>query len=112
MTTADDRITRLEVAYDFLKENMATKEELALVAARIEALDARLTGRMDSMEARLDARMDSLEARLTGRMDSMEARFESMEARLESMESRLLIKFGTLAAGLAGLIIIAQRFWT
>ena len=38
MTTAAARLARLEVAYDFIRENMATQVDIALLTGRIDSL--------------------------------------------------------------------------
>ncbi len=44
MTTSEerDRTTRLEVAYEFVKENMATQADIARLEGKIEAFESRL----------------------------------------------------------------------
>ena len=44
MTTSEDRdeITRLEVAYEFIRENMATQADVALLEGKLEALDEKM----------------------------------------------------------------------
>ena len=114
MTTSEDRITRLEAAYEFLKDNMATKEGIATLSGRMEALDARMTGRMDSLETRLDGRMDSLEARLDGGMSSMSSRMDALEARMDarmdSMEARLNGRWDGLHGSANRLPGVTHRF--
>ena len=100
MTTTDDgdRITRLEIAYEFIRENMATQADIA-----------RLEGRMTALEGTMATQADI--ARLEGRMGSLEGRMEGLEAKMEAMEARLLIRFVAVAAVMSGVIIAAQKLW-
>ena len=118
MTTTEDRdrLARLEAAYEFIRENMTTKEDAARLEGRMDAMNAELNGRMDSMGARLDGRMDSMNADLNGRMDVLNGRMDTMqtrfEGRMDAMESRLLIRFGAGGVMLAGVVIGVLKFWT
>jgi hypothetical protein len=44
VTTSEDRdrVTRLEVAYEFVKENMSTQADVARLEGRVDALENRL----------------------------------------------------------------------
>ena len=55
MTTTEDRdrLARLEAAYEFVRDNMATKEDVARLEGRMDTMKAEMTGRMDAMESRL-----------------------------------------------------------
>jgi tetrahydromethanopterin S-methyltransferase subunit G len=76
-----------------MQAEMATKDDLHALAARMDQMDAR----MDQMATKDDlhalaARMDQMDARLEqmdARMDQMDARLEQMDARLEQMDARM-----------------------
>ncbi len=88
MTTSEDRdrVTRLEVAYEFVKENMSTQADVA-----------RLEGRVDAVEARLEGRMDALEERLDGKIDAL--------------GNRLLLRFVAVAVVMSSVIIGVLKLW-
>ena len=56
--------------------------------ARMDAIEARISGRMDDFEARINGRMDAFEAHISGRMDAFEAH---IEARLQKFRSEMLL---------------------
>jgi len=67
--------------------------------ARMDAIEARISGRMDDFEARINGRMDAFEAHISGRMDAFEAHisgrmdaFEAhIDARLQKFRSEMLL---------------------
>ncbi len=72
------------------------------LTARIDGLDASLTGRFDSLSGRVDSlsgRFDSVSDRvdsLSGRFDSLSGRVDSLSDRVEKFESSLTARMLSL----------------
>ena len=66
---------------------LATKNDLGVLGARLDAVETSLMARVDGLEVGLGARIDGLEASFTARMDGLEARMGGLEGRMASIES-------------------------
>ncbi len=83
--TLEERVTILETRLDTILPTLATKEDIA-----------RLEGKMDAMDARLGGRIDATNRRLEGKIDAM--------------GNRLLIRFTGVMAALLAIAVAAARF--
>ena len=74
--TLEERVTILETRFDTILPTLATKEDIA-----------RLEGKMDAMNERLEGKMDAMNERLEGKMDAMNV-WSGWKARLRGWMAR------------------------
>ena len=83
--TLEERVTILETRFDTILPTLATKEDIARLEGKIDAMDARLGGRIDATNRRL-------------------------EGKIDAMGYRLLIGFSGVMAALLAIAVAATRF--
>ena len=88
----EERVTALETRLDTILPTLATKEDIA-----------RLDGKIDAMGERLDGKIDALSER-------MEGKFDSVNKRIDAMESRMLLRFTGISATLLAIAVAAAKF--
>ncbi len=116
--TLEERVTILETRFDTILPTLATKEDIAKLEGRIDAVDERLGGRIDAVDERLGGRIDAVDERLGGKIDAVEERLggridagnERLEGKIDAMGYRLLIGFTSVAAAVAAIAVAAARF--
>ena len=94
--TLEERVTILETRLDTILPTLATKEDIARLEGKIDAMDARLGGRIDALDERLGGEIDATNRRLEGKIDAM--------------GNRLLIRFTGVMAALLAIAVAAARF--
>ena len=77
----EDRVTILETRLDTVLPTLATKEDIA----------------------RLDGKMDAMEERLNGKIDRL-------DAKIDAIGNRLLIKFAAVAIAITSIAIAAVKY--
>ena len=111
MTTAgptlEERVTILETRLDTILPTLATKEDIARLGGRTDAMDQHLAGRIDAMDERLGGRIDSVNEGLRGKIDAVN---ERLEGKIDAMGNRLLIRFTGVMAALVAIAVAAARF--
>jgi hypothetical protein len=95
-TPLEERVTILETRLDTILPTLATKEDIA-----------RLEGKMDAMNERLGGRIDALGERLGGEIEATNRR---LEGKIDAMGNRLLIRFTGVMAALVAIAVAAARF--
>jgi hypothetical protein len=95
-TPLEERVTILETRFDTILPTLATKEDIA-----------RLEGKMDAMNERLGGRIDALGERLGGEIEATNRR---LEGKIDAMGNRLLIRFTGVMAALLAVAVAAARF--
>ena len=98
---ADREITDM---FKLIIDNMATKDDLKELEARMEARMASkddLKREIRETESRLNTRIDSLDARING----LESRFDVLESKVDGMQASIVSKMITQD----DLLMIANR---
>ena len=95
-TTLEERVTIPETRLDTILPTLATKEDIA-----------RLEGKMDAMYERLDGKIDAVNDRLEGKIDAMNAR---LDGKIDALGNRLLIRFGGIAIAAVGIAVAAAKY--
>ena len=95
-TTLAERVTVLETRLDTVLPTLATKEDIARLDGKIDALEERLDGKIDALEERLNGKVDALENRLNG--------------KINALENRLLLKFAALLIPVMGIAVAAVKY--
>lgn len=90
--TLEERVTILETRFDTILPTLATKEDIA-----------RLEGKMDAMDERLEGKMDAMNERLEGKI-------EWLDGKIDAMGNRLLIRLTGVMATLLAIAVAATRF--
>lgn len=90
--TLEERVTILETRFDAILPTLATKEDIA-----------RLEGKMDAMNERLDGKMDASNERIDGR-------FDTVNKRIDAIEYRMLIKFTSAVAAIVAIGVAVTKF--
>ena len=116
--TLEERVTILETRFDTILPTLATKEDIARLEGKMDAMNERLEGKMDAMNERLEGKMDAMNERLEGKMEAMNGRLvgkmgamdERLEGKIDAMGNRLLIRFTGIMAALLAIAVAAARF--
>lgn len=90
--TLEDRVTALETRLDTILPTLSTKEDIA-----------RLEGKMDAMSERLDGKIDASNER-------MEGKFDTVNNRIDAIEYRMLIKLTSAVAAIVAIGVAAIKF--
>ena len=72
--------------------DLATKDDIAELTARMDGIDTRLGGidtRLDSLSNSVDARFDRIDARFDNLSDSVGTRFDAVGERFDSLGMRM-----------------------
>ena len=88
----EDRITILETRLDTVLPTLATKEDIA-----------RLDGKIDAMEERINGKLDAIDERFNGKMDRL-------DAKIDAMGNRLLIRLSAVAIAITSMAIAAVKY--
>ena len=94
--TLEERVTILETRLDTILPTLATKEDIARLDGKIDAVEEWLNGKIDTVEERLNSKIDAVEARL--------------DAKIDSLENRLLIKFAALLIPVMGIAVALMKY--
>lgn len=70
-TTVEERVTILETRLDTILPTLATKEDIARLDGKIDAVEERLNDKIDAMDVRLNDKIDALSNRLLIRLASV-----------------------------------------
>ena len=116
--TLEERVTILETRFDTILPTLATKEDIARLEGKIDAMDERLGGRIDASNERLEGKIDAIHEGLGGRIDASNERLggeiraidERLEGKIDAMGYRLLIRFTGVMAALVAIAVAAARF--
>lgn len=87
---------------------LATKNDLGVLGARLDAVETSLMARVDGLEVGLGARMDGLEARmggLEGRMASIESIVGGLGLRTDRMFLAMIAGLFVIVATMAGVLL-------
>jgi hypothetical protein len=87
---------------------LATKNDLGVLGARLDAVETSLMARVDGLEMGLGARMDGLEARmggLEGRMASIESIVGGLGLRMDRMFLAMIAGLFVIVATMAGVLL-------
>lgn len=87
---------------------LATKNDLGVLGARLDAVETSLMARVDGLEVGLGARMDGLEARmggLEGRMASIESIVGGLGLRMDRMFLAMIAGLFVIVATMAGVLL-------
>ncbi|MCI4624826.1 MAG: hypothetical protein L3V56_02590 [Candidatus Magnetoovum sp. WYHC-5] len=84
---ADAFVKVINEAYADFKKDLATKEDLLRVEAKLDS-------KIDRVEAKLKEELLKVEHRLESRIDRLEAKLEGKIERLDAKIDRLDVKFG------------------
>ena len=90
--TLEERVTILETRFDAILPTLATKEDIA-----------RLEGKMDAMNERLDGKIDTSNERIDGK-------FDTVNKRIDAIEYRMLIKFTSAVAAIVAIGVAVTKF--
>ena len=90
--TLEERVTALETRFDAILPTLATKEDIA-----------RLEGKMDAMNERLEGKIDASNERIDGR-------FDTVNKRIDAIEYRMLIKFTSAVAAIVAIGVAVTKF--
>ena len=105
--TLEERVTILETRLDTILPTLATKEDIARLDGKIDAVEERLNGKIDTVEERLNSKIDAVAGQLNSRIDAVEAR---LDAKIDSLENRLLIKFAALLIPVMGIAVALMKY--
>ena len=116
--TLEERVTILETRFDTILPTLATKEDIARLEGKIDAMDEGLGGRIDASNERLEGKIDAIHEGLGGRIDASNERLggeiraidERLEGKIDAMGYRLLIRFTGVMAALVAIAVAAARF--
>lgn len=105
--TLEERVTILETRFDTILPTLATKEDMARLEGKMDAMDERLGGRIDALDERLGGEIDAMDERLGGEIEATNRR---LEGKIDAMGNRLLIRFTGVMAALLAIAVAAARF--
>lgn len=90
--TLEDRVTILETRLETVLPALATKEDIARLEGKIDAMDERLNGKIDASNERIDGK------------------FDTVNKRIGAIEYRLLIKLTSVVAAIVAIGVAAIKF--
>ncbi len=88
----EDRVTILETRLDTALPTLATKEDIARLDGKIDAVEERLNGKIDAVEERLNSKIVQL------------------DAKIDAMGNRLLIRFSVVAFAMLSIAVAAAKY--
>ena len=101
--TLEERATALETRLDAILPTLATKEDIARLEGKMDAMTERLEGKMDASNERLEGKMDAMNERLDGKL-------EAVNKRIDAIEYRMLIKLTSAVAAIVAIGVAAIKF--
>ena len=112
--TLEERVTILETRFDAILPTLATKEDIARLEGKIDAMSERLDGKIDAMSERLDGKIDAMSKRLDGKIDTsnerIDGKFDTVNKRIDAIEYRMLIKFTSAVAAIVAIGVAVTKF--
>ena len=99
----EDRVTILETRLDTVLPTLATKEDIARLDGKIDAVEERLNGKIDAAEERLNGKIDAAEERLNSQI-------VQLDAKIEATSNRLLIRFSVVAFAMLSIAVAAAKY--
>jgi hypothetical protein len=117
-TPLEERVTILETRLDTILPTLATKEDIARLEGKMDAMNERLGGRIDALGERLGGEIEATNRRLGGKIEALgerlggeiEATNRRLEGKIDAMGNRLLIRFTGVMAALLAVAVAAARF--
>ena len=128
----EDRVTILETRLDTVLPTLATKEDIARLEGKIEAMaerfngktdrldgkidavEERFNGKLEAMEERFNGKIDAMEERFNGKLEAMEERFNGkivqLDAKIDAMGNRLLVRFSVVAFAMLSIAVAAAKY--
>ena len=64
----------------------ATREDIAKLDNKIDALESKLDNKIDALESKLDNKIDALESKLDNKIDALESKLDN---KIDALESKL-----------------------
>ena len=101
--TLEERVTILETRFDAILPTLATKEDIARLEGKMDAMNERLDGKIDAMSERLDGKIDTSNERIDGK-------FDTVNKRIDAIEYRMLIKFTSAVAAIVAIGVAVTKF--
>jgi len=93
------QVAKLTSDVEHIKTDISDmKTDLRRIDAKIDAVDARLSGKIDAVDARLTGKIDAVDARLGGKIDAV-------DARLHKFEKDVATQFGAIKIWMLGLYV-------
>ncbi len=99
----EDRVTILETRLDTVLPTLATKEDIARLDGKIDAVEGRLNGKIDAAEERLNGKIDAAEERLNGKIDKL-------DAKIDATSNRLLIRFSAVGFAMLSIAVAVVKY--
>ena len=114
----EERITILETRLDTILPTLATKEDIARLEGKMEAMYREQEGKMEAMYRDLAGRMEAMYRQQEGKMEAMyrqqEGKMETMNARqegkIDGLGNSLLIKFIGAGITIAAIAVAAAKY--
>ncbi len=124
----EDRVTILETRLDTVLPTLATKEDIARLEGKIEAMAERFNGKTDRLDGKIDAveerfngKIDAMEERFNGKIDRLDGKIDAMEerfngkidrldAKIDAMGNRLLIRLSVVAFAMLSIAVAAAKY--
>ena len=101
--TLEERVTILETRFDAILPTLATKEDIARLEGKMDAMNERLERQNRAMSERLDGKIDTSNERIDGR-------FDTVNKRIDAIEYRMLIKFTSAVAAIVAIGVAVTKF--
>jgi hypothetical protein len=117
-TPLEERVTILETRFDTILPTLATKEDIARLEGKMDAMNERLGGKIEALGERLGGEIEATNRRLGGKIEALgerlggeiEATNRRLEGKIDAMGNRLLIRFTGVMAALVAIAVAAARF--
>ena len=103
----EERTTILETRLDTILPTLATKEDIARLEGKMEAMYRDLSGRMEAMYREQAGKMEAMYREQEGKMETMNAR---QEGKIDGLANSLLIKFIGAGITIAAIAVAAAKY--